>query len=606
MREFPSISDYNKAVENKFYQDRSNIFSPVLKQSGELHFEPGGRAVVYKVEDSTNNIKAIKLFTVNRDSLFQKYNQISKFIHKYTFSKYFVEFQFKEKLIYCSNVNSDKNENIFPGLIMEWAEGKTVGSTVKNFCAQNDIKSLKELAEKFKELSLFIIDSDFGHGDLKHDNIIVDSDLNLKLIDYDDMFIPEFMGNKSSELGTPSFQHPNRKSKDFNARIDDFSILSIYTSLLALSKFPNIYEKYEDQQNLLFRLEDFENPAASELFQFLDKDIVLAKWSYLIKKSLENDHIYIPELKNYLKGVFPKPSINITHFPEKFISGNEIEIQWKTENVDEVCFINKLVDINGVIKTNVYPNSRFTFKIKNHFETIEFEHKLIVLPELKVKEFRSKQQKIEHGKETQIVWDIDNAEKIELHWLGNMEIVPNKGEKTISPTDHTNYKLIITALDGVTKEEKEITVQVFKRVEIKSFVSDLEFVVESLPIKLTWDIENASSVTLLSNMQADIDVTGKSEIEISPKRTTTFSLKANNELFSATSSQIKIEVQNIPTFNPSIIPRLPSGKDLIPSFELDFKGLSETILNESQIGFKTAMKPTKRFNILNSLQKILK
>lgn len=107
-------------------------------------------------------------------------------------------------------------------------------------------------------------------------------------------------------------------------------------------------------------------------------------------------------------------------------------------------------------------------------------------------------------------------------------------------------------------------------------------------------------------MQADIDVTGKNEIEILPKRTSIFYLKATNELFSINSSQIKIEVQNIPTFNPSIIPRLPNGKDLIPSFEIDFKGLADNILNESQINFQNAMKPVKSFNLLSSLKKILK
>lgn len=606
MREFPSISDYNKAVENKFYQDRSNIFSPILKQSGELHFEPGGRAVVYKVQDSANNIKAIKLFTVNRDSLFQKYNQISKYIHKFNSSKYFVEFQFKEKLIYCSDINSDKNDNIFPGVIMEWAEGKTLGSSVKNLCEQKEKRSLKQLTEKFKDLSLFVIDSDFGHGDLKHDNIIVDSDFNLKLIDYDDMFIPEFKGQKSGELGTPSFQHLKRKSDDFNAHIDDFSILSIYSSLLALAEYPYLYEKYEDQQNLLFRLEDFENPEKSEIFQFFDKDTVLAKWSYLLKKSLANDHIYIPELKNYLNGIFPKPSISMIHYPEKIITGSEIMLSWTTENVDEVLFINRKAELNGSVKVLVHPNSKFLFKLKNHFETIEYEYKLEVLPELNIKEFRSKQQKIEFGKETQLVWDIENVEKVELHWRGNYEIIPNKGDKPISPSEHTNYKLIVTALDGITKEEREITVQVFKKVVIKSFFSDLDFVVESLPIKLSWEIDNASSVTLSSNIQSDIDVTGKSEIEIIPKRSAIFSLKAKNELFSINSDQLKVEVQNIPTFNPSIIPRLPSGKELIPRLELDLKGLVDEILNESQMNFQTAMKPSKRFSLLNSLHKILK
>jgi len=288
------------------------------------------------------------------------------------------------------------------------------------------------------------------------------------------------------------------------------------------------------------------------------------------------------------------------------LQNSVFNLSWEVKNANKV-FISNIgkVEAKGH-KEKLSARNNYKIVAENDIGKEERLLEITLLQVPKIKEFRSKQQKIEHGKETQIVWDIDNAEKIELHWLGNMEIVPNKGEKTISPTDHTNYKLIVTALDGVTKEEKEITIQVFKRVEIKSFVSDLDFVVETLPVKLSWDIDNASSVILSSNMQSDIDVTGKSEIEISPKRTAIFSLKANNELFSVTSSQIKIEVQNIPTFNPSIIPRLPSGKDLIPSFELDFKELSETILNESQIGFKTAMKPTKRFNILNSLQKILK
>jgi hypothetical protein len=41
------------------------------------------------------------------------------------------------------------------------------------------------------------------------------------------------------------------------------------------------------------------------------------------------------------------------------------------------------------------------------------------------------------------------------------------------------------------KRRKEITIQVFKRVEIKSFVSDLDFVVETLPVKLSWEIDNS-------------------------------------------------------------------------------------------------------------------
>ncbi len=624
MREFPSISDYNKAVENKFYQDRSNIFSPVLKQSGELHFEPGGRAVVYKVEDSTNNIKAIKLFTVNRDSLFQKYNQISKFIHNFTSSKYFVEFQFKEKLIYCSDINSDKNDNIFPGLIMEWAEGKTVGSIVKNLCEQNDKTSLKKLTEKFKKLSIFIIDSDFGHGDLKHDNIIVDSDFNVKLIDYDDMFIPEFTGNRSSELGTPSFQHPKRKSTDFNSDIDDFSILSIYTSLLALAKYPNLYEKYEDQQNLLFRLEDFENPHSSELFQFLDKDKELVKWSYLIKKSLANDHIYISELKDYLNGGFPKPSIKISHFPEKFFSGSEVELKWYTENTDEVLLNNKLVDTIGTLKVNVLPNSIFIFKLKNQFETIEIEHKVNVLPDLKIKEFSSKQHKIEFGKSTDLKWDIENAEKVNLFYDGKSEVIGNRGEKNIEPQKHTQYKIVATALDGITKIEQEVTVEVYSRIKIKSFTSNYLFVVASVPVTLNWDVENASEIILEDNLGNKTNLLGKSEFLEHIKQDTTYRVWCKNELFSETSEKLQVtviqdiykaELQNlVPRFD-QIVPDIGKAVNLdyefIPSINYDSAISFETIdcnltidHSDGTISTNIAKKVAKPKNIKSIVDKI--
>lgn len=319
---------------------------------------------------------------------------------------------------------------------------------------------------------------------------------------------------------------------------------------------------------------------------------------------IENDTCEITEDKIIL---LKEPEIlNFNSNILKVLENSFIDLTWDTKNATNVT----ISDLGSVSKTgflkSIKPKSTFKIFAENEVGKIEQELSIEVLPLPKIKEFRSKQQKIEFGKETELFWDIENTEKVELHWMGNMEVVPNKGEKTVSPNEHTTYKLIVTALDSIAKEEKEHTVQVFKRVEIKSFVSDLEFVVESIPVKLSWEIENASNITLSSNIQADIDVTGKKEIEIVPKKSSVFYLKVNNEMFSINSSQIKIEVQNIPTFNPSIIPRLPLGKELIPSFDLNFKDLSENIFTESQIGFKTAMKPTKRFSLLNSLQNILK
>src|SRR5690606_6299106 len=177
------------------------------------------------------------------------------------------------------------------------------------------------------------------------------------------------------------------------------------------------------------------------------------------------------------------------------------------------------------------------------------------------------------------------------------------GEKTISPTDHTNYKLIITALDGVTKEEKEITVQVFKRVEIIEFKAENEFIFESQYVYLKWNVNNATKIILKSNKSFEKDVSSINNFKIKLKDDTIFYLEAQNDLFNSNQT-IEINVEKAPRIPP--LPDLPKGKELLPSFELNFKEISENILNETQIAFEAAMKPTKRFSLYNALQKILR
>lgn len=572
---------------------------PRINKNGSPFAFVGGFNMVFQLEHQNKNW-AFRVWHVPMGEHTNRYRKISKYLSEKKLP-YFADFIYDEKGILV-------NGNLLDTIRMEWVEGKLL----KEYLEENlgNKNKLTKLANDFLEMCKTLRENKISHGDLQEGNILIDRDGNIKLVDYDSICIPEIEGQKELVTGLKGYQHPSRfKAGKASLKADYFSELVIYLSILALSENSNLWNKYQvkDIQYLLFTETDFEDFAISEIYNDLQKlsNSIKSLTRILNSYLLENNYLNLTSFEHYLKA--PK-IINFGSNEKEVLKGKAIELSWNIENYNKISINNGVGNVTGKHSISVSPTNTTTYKLiaENAFDKTENELTVAVLPLPKIKEFRSKQQKIEHGKETQIVWDIDNAEKIELHWLGNMEIVPNKGEKTISPTDHTNYKLIITALDGVTKEEKEITVQVFKRVEIKSFVSDLDFVVETLPVKLSWEIDNASRVTLSSNLQADIDVTGKREIEILPKRTAIFNLKANNELFSVTSSQIKIEVQNIPTFNPSIIPRLPSGKDLIPNFELDFKELSETILNESQIRFKTAMKPTKRFNILNSLQKILK
>ena len=191
-----------------------------------------------------------------------------------------------------------------------------------------------------------------------------------------------------------------------------------------------------------------------------------------------------------------------------------------------------------------------------------------------------------------------------MYYAENLEVISNKGNKVISPTEDTNYKIIFTALDGVTKEEKTLKVQVFKRIEIETFTTDYKYIVESLPIELNWKINNASNIRLCSNIDKEVDVTTKNKISLKPKRNQYFFLKASNDLFTVESEKINIEVQNLPTL-PRFENIIPSGKELIPVFTLDFSENVNNILTKSQISFQKAIKNNKRFNLLETLKTIL-
>jgi hypothetical protein len=92
----------------------------------------------------------------------------------------------------------------------------------------------------------------------------------LRLVDYDGMYVPALSGGQSIELGQPHYQHPQRSSMDFGPHLDNFSSWVIYTSLKALSRDPALWPRLNaDGECLLFRRSDFEHREKSQAFSLL-------------------------------------------------------------------------------------------------------------------------------------------------------------------------------------------------------------------------------------------------------------------------------------------------------------------------------------------------
>ena len=573
---------------------------PRLNKNGSPFAFVGGFNMVFQLEQSSKKWAFRVWHIPPKGEYKERYRKISKYLSAKKLS-YFADFIYDEKGILV-------NGNLLDTIRMEWLEGKLLKEYIEENLRKK--KRLVKLADNFLEMCMVLRDNKISHGDLQEGNILINNDGSIRLIDYDSICIPEIEGQQELVTGLKGYQHPSRfKAGKASLKADYFSELIIYLSILAISEDNKLWATYQvkDTQYLLFTETDFENFENSNIYRDLQKlsSKIKSLTRLLCLYLSTSSYLDLTALESFLT----PPSIEKFRTNKiRILKGTSIELSWKVSNVDSLFLNNNLGVVTAKDTLFIQPRKSATYKLtaENAFGKSEQEVTVTVLPQPVISEFRAKKQKIEYGKETQLIWSINNVERVELYHNGTLETVMQKGEKTISPKSDSSYKIVGIALDGKTTIEQEITVQVFKKVEITSFTSNLNFVIETLPFTLRWQTKNASTLILSSNIQADIDVTGKNEIELIAKKNAFFWLQAKNEMFAETSQQIKVEVQAIPVFNPSLLPRVPGGEDLVPSFDLNFKDLADTILTESQLNFQSAMETPKKFRLMESLHKILK
>ncbi len=161
-----------------------------------------------------------------------------------------------------------KNE-WYPIVKMQWVEGLPLNQHVEE-CFDKP-GTMRDLAAKWRVLMKSLRENLIAHGDLQHGNVMVTTDGEFRLVDYDGMFTTAFRG-KSPELGHINFQHPRRTPDFYNEDLDNFAALVIYTSFLALASEPDLFKKFYTGDNLLLLSADYRNPTQSETFKRLKEN----------------------------------------------------------------------------------------------------------------------------------------------------------------------------------------------------------------------------------------------------------------------------------------------------------------------------------------------
>ena len=297
---WPSFIDYEFFVKNAF--DYS-VLDPRLKNGKPMNGISGGFSRVYPVRVASQTF-ALRCWTKNVRDAKQRYKQISDYLQQVGLP-YFVDFEYVSKGIRV-------NETEYPIIRMEWVEGVSL----REFIEQNwqTPHIFKIVADEFQKMVSTLHKHRIAHGDLQDGNILLKRNSNsveIKLIDYDSLFVPALQGEPEQILGLPEYQHPKRIAGggQANEKVDYFSELVIYLSFLSLTEKPELWNQFKDKAGgLLFSKKDFENPDDSDIFRELEKlspdiqQLAATLKDFCAKTSIDQ---LVP-----LEAILPKPDAN--------------------------------------------------------------------------------------------------------------------------------------------------------------------------------------------------------------------------------------------------------------------------------------------------------
>jgi len=292
---FPSAGDYMEAI-----QSPRACFAPADLRAAAVVIDPlglpavhaGNFAYVFQLRLADGSVIAARCFARFQDDRQRRYHLMSRYVG--------------EQCLHCLTGFAYEGRGIrvrdawYPLLRMDWVKGVPLNRHVEQLL--DDQTALRRLAVQWKELVSNLERHRIAHGDLQHGNVLVDPATGeLKLVDYDAMWVPTLTnGFQAAELGHRNFQHPARSRSDFGPNLDRFSALVIYTALRALAERSDLWDRYDNGENLLFVARDFQQPSRSRLFaELLELPSPLPDLVRLLRWCCSIDLARIPALPSF-------------------------------------------------------------------------------------------------------------------------------------------------------------------------------------------------------------------------------------------------------------------------------------------------------------------
>lgn len=299
---YPTALDYSNAIQNPYhcFQDETlRAGHPVYTALGLPRAMSGNFATVFQIQCPQQDY-AVRCFTHPLQERERRYQMISDYLKTINVPS-LVPFEFLPMGIKV-------NGQWYPLLKMVWVAGDTLEHFVATHLHDADL--LLDLANRWAQLMANLEQAQLAHGDLQHGNIMVTNG-NLRLVDYDNFFVPTLTDQTSYELGHPNYQHPARSVNDFNAEGDRFAAWVIYLDLIALALDPNLWHLVNAGDDfLLLQQKDFLDPERSLLLALLSthEDERIKLPAKILEKALYEPLTKIPSVALLAKVSLKNPT----------------------------------------------------------------------------------------------------------------------------------------------------------------------------------------------------------------------------------------------------------------------------------------------------------
>ena len=462
----PSVPSIRTSIENKdvlVLDEHAKLGNFQRDARNRLVAYTGGFSVVFPYRNFNGEEWAFRCWHSDIGDMRQRMQILSAELRKLRLP-YLCDFEYVPEGLVIDG-------KIYPATRMKWIEGQNLKEYI---CSHRDKGALLKLADDFLKMCNDLHANHIAHGDLQHENILVDEKGKLYLVDYDSVYIPAMGEQNDVVVGKSDYQHPQRKfNKKASERLDYFSELVIYLSIKGIADNLSLIDKYQGQDTdyLLFKKEDYEDLTSSPILHDLLAlgqdygELLDIMCDYLSQQDINNLSPFTTALfekhitfaSSTSKAIKDKQKITITwdapvgaaislKYGEKkknILQGLTNSGKHETKLHEDTTFelSVRLADGREVCRTiavSVFNESVISFKAD----------KLYVFPQVPIK----------------LSWNVKHAKHV---WLGDEE-VNTRGSKKVKQDKETTYVLKVEDEFGI--KEERICIKMLPVPQVKSLL----------------------------------------------------------------------------------------------------------------------------------------